>query len=66
MFLWFVSKKLDLPINKTKFLNVWLNPNSIDNTCTPLFKYFFQKKYLIKMTLHRDYDLLLIRETKIM
>ena len=42
------QKKLDLPINKTKFLNVWLNPNSIDNTCTPLFKYFFSKKIFDK------------------
>lgn len=42
------QKKLDLPINKTKFMNVWLNPNSIDNTCTPLFKYFFSKKIFDK------------------
>ena len=42
------KKKLDLPFNKTKFLNVWLNPNSIDNTCTPLFKYFFSKKIFDK------------------
>ena len=38
------KKKLNLPIDKTEFLKVWLNPNSIDNTCTPLFKYFFSKK----------------------
>ena len=59
------QKKLDLPINKTKFLNVWLNPNSIDNTCTHYLNIFF-KKIFDKNDIASEITTLLIRETKIM